>query len=312
MLQLSREHFDSARSFMNNQARSLERALFQHRFENAPADAILVELADFQNPDGGFGRALEPDMRSPSSSALATEIGLRTFVELGVPSKHPMVRAALDYLQNSIDHDKKTWRVAPLDVNKYPHAPWWHDDGTSLSRTFGDYKIIPRAGILASLYHYFESLPDGWLSILTEDTINCIVDLESDGYSGGGDAIVYAQRLAQAPGLPERLATPLIEHLCNIADQIVSRDQKSWTQYCTPPLKLAPEPDSIAADKLSDCLPTHLDYLIESQHPDGYWDVTWSWNDYPEDWEIAKSEWRGILVLEALNSLSAFGRIGQL
>jgi hypothetical protein len=60
---------------------------------------------------------------------------------------------------------------------------------------------------------------------------------------------------------------------------------------------------------LADCLPTHLDYLIAQQSLHGYWDVTWEWGDYPDVWEVAKAEWRGILIMEALASLKAYGRI---
>ena len=73
---LSRERFDQAALFLKTQARPLERALFELWFEGASSKAVLNALACFQNADGGFGCALEPDMRAPQSSALATGIGL--------------------------------------------------------------------------------------------------------------------------------------------------------------------------------------------------------------------------------------------
>jgi len=60
---------------------------------------------------------------------------------------------------------------------------------------------------------------------------------------------------------------------------------------------------------LADCIPEHLNYLIDSQSSAGFWDVTWAWSDYPDEWETAKSEWRGILTLETLITLDAYGRI---
>jgi hypothetical protein len=94
MKRLDREAFDRARRFLKTQARPLDRVLFEHRFEGAPAEHVVAALARFQNDDGGFGRALEPDLRTPSSSALATGIGLRTLKELEWPADHPMVRGA--------------------------------------------------------------------------------------------------------------------------------------------------------------------------------------------------------------------------
>ena len=95
MKRLNSEAFDRARQFLKTQARPLDRAMFEYLFETASAERVIAELARFQNEDGGFGRALEPDLRTPSSSALATEIGLRRLKELGCSTDHPMVRNAV-------------------------------------------------------------------------------------------------------------------------------------------------------------------------------------------------------------------------
>ena len=104
---LGSEAFDRVRQFLKTRARPLERALFEHLFEAAPAESVIAELAHYQNKDGGFGRALEPDLRTPSSSALATGIGLGTLKELGCSADHPMVRQAVSYLLATFDHQTK-------------------------------------------------------------------------------------------------------------------------------------------------------------------------------------------------------------
>jgi hypothetical protein len=309
MRKLTQIQFGKAREFLKTQARPLERSLFNHYFEDAPADLVIAELKKFQNSDGGFGNALEPDMQSPSSSALATEMGLRTLVEIGVSADHPVVTAAVAYGLNSLDPQTLTWRVVPLDVNDHPHAPWWHDEEGSLERTFDNCIIIPRAGIIGVLYHYAELLPAGWLANLTKATLRAVKDMDAEKFNGGGDSLVYARKLAEAPGLAAKEKTWLSEQVRQLANQIVTRNPEDWSQYCAPPLKLAPTPESITADVLSDCLPTHLDYTIEGQYPEGFWDVTWAWNDYPDTWKIAKREWRGCLTLGTLLSLKAYSRI---
>jgi hypothetical protein len=70
-MQLSPEAFDSARTFVKAQARPLDQRLFEFYFEAGSAAAVLAELAHYQNDDGGFGRALEPDFRLVASSPLA-------------------------------------------------------------------------------------------------------------------------------------------------------------------------------------------------------------------------------------------------
>lgn len=306
---LSRDQFSKARNYLKTQARHLELALFEYRFEGLPADHALLTLSQYQNSDGGFGKALEPDMRSPSSSALATEIGLRTLVDLGATYDHSLVSSAVCYLLNSLNQATKTWRVVPLDVNEYPHAPWWHDESGSLAKTFDSFKIIPRAGILASLYHFAEFLPDNWLFEITQATITDILEMDQNKFLGGGDALVYAQRLAETPYLPQENHVKLVDRICQLAEWVVTRDPAAWSQYSIPPLKLAPSPQSTTASVLVNDIPANLDYLIDSQNPLGFWDVTWAWNNFPVEWENAKNEWRGILTLQALQTLSEYGRI---
>ena len=309
MKQLSLESFNQARHFLKTQARPLDRALFEHRFEGAPTGTVLSELAPFQNPDGGFGQALEPDLRSPSSSALATGIGLRLLKELGCSSDHPMVHRAVGYLLTTFDPQRHVWRVAPDDVNEYPHAGWWHDEEGGLARTFDGFRVIPRAELVGLLHHYASLVPAAWLADLTERTVADVETIETLG-TGGGDTLVYALSLAETQELPGPLQERLSARIRSVVPQAVSRDPGEWGTYCITPLKVAPSPASIVADLLGDALQMHLDYQIDQQTPAGTWDPVWSWGDaYPLAWEEARREWRGHLTLETLTSLRAFGRL---
>ncbi len=310
MKNLSLSGFARARDFILSEARPLEIATFDLEFEAGSIDDVLAHLEKFQNPDGGFGQALEPDVRTPSSSALCTEMGLRCLAERQTSVDHPMVKAAVKYLLESFDAETQVWRVIPIDANDYLHAPWWHDSDNSLARTFDDYLVIPRAGILTALYHYAELLPADWLTAVTEKAVRDIENMDTEKFGGGGDGLVYSLRLAEAPGLASTYKSRLMPRLRDIADAIVSRDPRAWSSYSAPPLKLAPTPDSPIADLLADDLQIHLDYLIEQQTTEGFWEPTWSWGDfYPGEWFQARQEWRGILTLDMLLALRAFNRI---
>jgi hypothetical protein len=309
MKQLSREAFERARGFLKTQARALDRALFEFRFEDGLADAVLAALAAYQNEDGGFGHALEPDMRTPSSSALATEIGLRVLAELDLPAEHEMVRKAVEYCQSTYDPETKVWRVVPYDTNDHPHAPWWHDEEGSLARTFDGFTIIPRAGLVASLYHFCTLVPSDWLHDVAEDTVRALEAQEPVG-GGGGDDLVYASELAEATGLPAGLKARLVARIRAAVPAVVVRDPQQWSGYCSAPLKVVHSPHSIAADLIADALAEHLDYTIDHQTDEGTWEPNWSWGEmYPEVWPLAKLEWRGEITLATLMALRAFGRI---
>jgi hypothetical protein len=310
MKQLGREAFSRARDFIKTQARPLDRVLFEYRFEGASANLVTAELAHFQNDDGGFGHALEPDLRTPTSSALATEIGLRTLKGLGCASDHPMVAGAVRFFVETIDLQTKVWRVIPRDANDHPHAPWWHDEEGSLARTFDDFLIIPRASVVGLLHHYAALVPEDWLVELTEDTLAALETLEDDAFRGGGDSLRYALRLVETKVLPQSYRDRLFPRLLRLSRKFVSCDPQEWGGYVATPLKVAPTPDSLVADELRAGLEKHLDYQIDHQAPEGTWEPTWTWGDfYPDIWEQAKQEWRGELTLRTLTTLRAFGRI---
>ena len=309
MKQLTRQAFHRAHQFLETQARPLERALFNHRFEHAPAESVLIELARFQNDDGGFGRALEPDLRTPSSSALATGIGLHILKDLKCAADHPLVRSAVGYLLATFDEQAGVWRVVPHDANEYPHAPWWHDEDGGLARTFDDFLIIPRAELVGLLHHFSADVPAGWLDEVTERTVTDVEKTECLG-TGGGSDLIYTLNLAETPELPIHFRERLRARIRAATPAVVSRNPQEWDSYVITPLKLAPSPDSMVADLLGEILPLHLDYQIEHQSPEGTWDPVWSWGDfYPQVWEQARREWRGHLTLETLTVLQAFGRI---
>jgi len=76
MLKLSKNCFDKAKTYILTQGRPLEQALYRYHFDGGLKEQILVELGGFQNSNGGFGNALEPDLRAPESSALRTTFAL--------------------------------------------------------------------------------------------------------------------------------------------------------------------------------------------------------------------------------------------
>ena len=309
MKTLSHQAFERAYHFLLHQARPLERALFLYRFEGAGTDVVLTALSAFQNTDGGFGRALEPDLRSPSSSALATAIGLQTLKALGCSAGEVPVRRAVAYLLATYQQETGVWRVAPADVNSYPHAPWWHDQDGSLERTFDGFLIIPRALIVAGLQHYAPLVPGDWLESVTEATVR---DIESEDElgGGGGSDLQYAITLAETRGLPHHWVQRLESRIRRAIPAAVVGDAAMWDSYWLTPLRAVNTPATLGADLMADQVQLHLDYQIAHQTAEGTWDPTWSWGEtYPQAWAQARLEWRGHLTLETLTQLRAFGRL---
>lgn len=299
---LSQDAFARAATFLREQARPLEAELYRHSFEGAPPEAALEALSAFQNADGGYGHGLEPDLRTPSSSALATARALLQLAALEVPADHPQVRAAHAYLERSRDLECWTWRIVPEDAGAYPHAPWWGDAG--LAERFGDFVVNPRAAVVAGLLHFEDALQESWLGEIAENTVRAVETRELDMHE-----LEAALALLEAPGLAVGSRARVRAACEEAAVRLVETDPDAWHGYSLQPVRVAPRPDSPLHHLFADAVHTNLDVLIGRQGEDGAWAPPWSWDAYPEAWAEARREWQGILTLEALASLRAHRRI---
>ena len=126
----------AAIEFVLQNARPLELAIYKYFFENNSNEAVIDELIKFQNSDGGFGNALEPDFFNPNSSPVATNDAIITLFRVNALNRDSnIVKGIVRYLEShdSFDEDKKRWLFA-IDSNKdYPHAIWWKKKGDGIS-----------------------------------------------------------------------------------------------------------------------------------------------------------------------------------
>jgi hypothetical protein len=90
--------FAAGYRFLLDQARLLERRLFATCFLGQPAARIVDALRGYQNDDGGFGQALEPDKRCPASLPVDVENAFQALAMAGTVD-HDMVIRACDFLE---------------------------------------------------------------------------------------------------------------------------------------------------------------------------------------------------------------------
>jgi len=127
-----------ARTFLYRNARPLDIARWQYHFEDGSRAAVLTALSAYQNEDGGFGHALEPDAWNPNSSPIQTWAATEILREIGwTDGTHPLVSGILRYLASGQDFDGHVWTCTIGSNNDYPHAPWWHSESESACN--GDY-----------------------------------------------------------------------------------------------------------------------------------------------------------------------------
>jgi hypothetical protein len=103
-------------------------------------------------------------------------------------------------------------------------------------------------------------------------------------------------------GAPRRSPAPSPAQL---ADAELYLGDADAAGYGLTPLAFAPMPESRWRQLFADAqIEAHLDRLERDQQPDGGWPVSWE----PPS-EASRLEWRGIVTLGALRTLTAYGRL---
>lgn len=285
-------------SFISENARPLESAVYKYFFDNGSNRAVVDELRKFQNSDGGFGNALEPDFFNPNSSPIATNdaiIALFRVNALNIDSD--VVQGIVKYLDShdSFDEDRRRWLFA-IDSNKdYPHAIWWKKKGDGISG------FNPSISLAAFLICY------GSRTSLYEEIIKEGFEYLENTEEIGGDSLkcfMLAYELLKGTGINDIIDLETFKRLlCIAVESAVCRDvEKYGVEY-------VPLPSDFFSGMYSDFVTPEIIPLIKAekgvleklQMEDGGFDITWNWfTPYPEEYEQARAWWRPRITIEKL------------
>lgn len=304
--QLGHDAFARAETSINETARPLDRALFAFYFAHGGRDAVIAELAKFQNNDGGFASCLESDTRWCGSSPLGAMKALGILTDLGVPASDPHVKAVVRYLLASFDDKQGMWHALPKEANQAPHASWW-EVREDTGKCEVESPVFPTAALAGYLQNYASLLPPGFLKRITESSLNYLAAAPVRMQMPDIESLIELVRL-----LPPSQSTNAVRKLKSVLAAVVVQDPKQWNSYNVKPLTFVHSPQSPFYPKMESSVSANLDYIISTQKSDGGWGLTWSWEDRnPAAWKIAEKEWRGVVALENLKTLQAFHRISR-
>ena len=280
--------FDAAAEFMAGHARVLDRRVFQRLFQGGAPEPVRDAVAAYRNDDGGFGHALEPDLRTAASQPAAVEMALRIMDAADAWDEH-LVRDAIDWLTSIAPSEGGATFVLPT-LSQGPHAPWWVPaEGNPVS-------LIQTGQIAGVLYARGFNHP--WRDGATEVMWRGIDQLtEPNPYEMFGV-------LAFLEHVPDRArAENALQRIGQSLRALVALDPNAEGETHSP-LDFAPLPDSIARKLFGDAtIEAHLDHLAGAQREDGGWTFNWpAWSP------AAESDWRGFLTVDALRLLRANGR----
>jgi hypothetical protein len=283
---MSTNILESAEIFIWNNARLLERHLFSFLFQGGTRQNVIAALSAYQNNDGGFGNALEPDKRTLSSQPIDQEFALRILDDVGFDVE--LAGNICDFLMSITTDEGGVPFVLP-SVRDAPRAEWWNTEDNPPA------SINPTASIAGLLHkHKFQH---AWLEKATKYSWRKIEELQDESDNNLLCAAIFLENVPDG-NRAEKAFQPIGEQ---IKKQTAFDPQASG--YTFKPLTWAPAPDSICRSLFEDSqLDSHLEALAAGQQADGGWPITWSAVS-----PACELEYRGVVTVGALKTLKAYG-----
>jgi hypothetical protein len=273
-----------ASEFMRLNARLIDRHRLALHFHGGPAAPVLAALRAYENPDGGYGHALEPDLRGEGSQPVPAQHALEFLHEAGADDDPAVTRIA-GYLASITTDGGGVPFVLP-SVRDTPHAPWWQtsDDPPGA--------INPTATLAGMLHRAGAGHP--WLAPATEF---CWRYLEAaDAEPGAYDVLAILTFLDHVPDRERAEAA-----FGRVRDVLAAHAHSDHQG----PLDFAPAPGGYGRRLFDDdVIDAALDALLDAQDDDGGWHVA-----FPIWTPITRPEWRGFITVERLRTLRAYGRL---
>ncbi|MFS8099389.1 hypothetical protein LFM09_19890 [Lentzea alba] len=272
---------EQARNFIWHNARTLEQRWFEHAFDGGGAEGLVHAVLAYRNDDGGYGHALEPDHRGPTSQPLHALRALQMFAEAEAPEH---AESILKWLEDTCPDGSVPFGMSTS--KDHPKAPWVAaDDQGGLLLT-----AQIAAGLLAL------DVKNPWLDKASDHCWQEIDKLEQTHPYELRAAIMFLDQVddrARAELVGEKL-----KHLVATTAGYEEDEGMAMHDY-------APKPTSVARTWYTDEeFEKSLDELQAAQQEDGGWNF-----GFPAFTPIVNFEWRSIATVDALLTLKRYGRI---
>lgn len=276
----------AAETFIWSTARLVDRHRYAMLFAGGQAQPVVAALLGYQNPDGGFGHALEPDLRSPESQPAATLNALEMLCEAGMLGGEMGDRARA-WIASIADEDGGIPFALP-GFEAYPHAPFFSlEPGSFL--TFALAAVLHTAGVA----------DDEWLERATDWCWRAIAGAQRPS----GYWLEYGLRFLDSVPDEERARAAVRTIAASVNPAALVPDGGSEGEALRA-LDLSPRPGRPSRELVSEAdVEAHLDEVQDDQRADGGWMFDW------RAWSPAQtSAWRGIVTIRALSWLRDNGR----
>ncbi len=297
--------FTNASRFIYKNARPLDYARFRYLFEQGDKQEVIRCLSAYQNNDGGFGSALEPDCHNPNSTPMQTWVATRIIEEIGLSDpEHPLISGIVRYLCSGDEFDGHRWHGLNTvsSNNDYPHAPWW----TCTSPEEISYN--PTASLAGFLLTHSEPDSEGYVlaeRLVTEAYSSfanrCTLDRMHEQMHELSCFVELYDYLMQCENTGIVNMEQFRERLSKQIGSVLTYDTSKWrTEYVCKPSQFVRSRRSDFYDMCTDLCEYECNFITDTQNADGTWDATWSWDAYPEQWHISKHWWLSDIIIRNL------------
>ncbi len=299
--------YENVRNWMYRNARPLDIARWQYHFEGGSREAVVNALLTYQNEDGGFGHALEADSWNPNSAPIQVFHALEILREIGFTDRnHSIIQGILNYLASGKDMEGEFWLNNLTTNNDYPHAIWWEVGYPYTNHN----QYNPTAGLSGFGLCYgerhtklFETCAN-----IAKDAVTYLLQAQAIDMHTLNCYIALMEYLEQAKVTDVVDLDALRQKLMELVQGAITKDTSTWaTSYVCKPSQFFKAPDSIFFTSNEKLAAFECDFIRNNRNQEGVWDVTWSWEAYPEEWAIAKNWWKSDIVIRNMRYLKNFG-----
>jgi hypothetical protein len=284
--------------FMDTYARLIDRRRFDLLFGHGDADGAVAALTGYANGDGGFGWALEPDLRSASSQPVGALHAFEVLEEIA-PSTSPLAARLCDWLESVSLADGGLPFALP-GADGPGSAPHWAGSDPSRSSLHITSAVC---GIAHRVAHHDPAVAEHpWLATATKYCLGEIATLKGPR---GAYEFLFILQFLDALHDEDADAARELERLRPFVPESGAMPIAGGAEGETlRPLDLSPSPDRPLRKLFaSEVVAADLDRLAAEQLDDGGWDVDWRAFS-----PAAALEWRGYVTVRALTILRANGR----
>lgn len=300
----------SIHKWMHRNARELELARWKYHFENGDKMEVVNALMYYQNPDGGFGNAVDPDNWNQNSVPYGTYFVLEILKEINfIDLNHPIYIGIKNYL-DSTSNFPEGWVFTLPSNQEFPHAAYYNYDA--------EYNKVESKGIIISFcsfileYYPQSAIYDEVIKIV--DTMIQGIYEENLGDMGVSGYVTLFHAMKKA-NLPNYNYSKIEQRLKELVNSSIQREPEQWLSYGYRPSAYIVSKDSMFYKGNEDIIEKELDFLVDTLPQNDVWPISWSWfenNDtYPKESSISENWCKAYNAIKTVDFLKNFGRISE-